>query len=138
VGDLETLEAIATFSFLSDDVKNGVNQFSTFSVMSLGPVVTSSGLSKDEVIWSEKLPEWSCTYGVHCAWLKIHQDSSGDVTTTSCLVEIDIDSLKLEIRISVVGSCWVNTVLVRNNFPEFSTDLVTTLSSLDMNDFSHF
>jgi hypothetical protein len=28
-------------------------------------------------------------------------------------------------------------VFVRNDFPEFSTDLVTALSALDVNDFSH-
>jgi hypothetical protein len=29
-------------------------------------------------------------------------------------------------------------VFVRNDFPEFGTDLVTTLTSLDVNEFSHF
>jgi hypothetical protein len=28
-------------------------------------------------------------------------------------------------------------VFVRNDFPEFGTDLVTTLTSLDVNEFSH-
>jgi hypothetical protein len=37
----------------------------------------------------------------------------------------------------VICSCGVDSVFVRNNLPELGTDLVTTLSSLDVNDFSH-
>jgi hypothetical protein len=29
-------------------------------------------------------------------------------------------------------------VFIGNNFPELSTDLVTALTTLDVNDFSHF
>jgi hypothetical protein len=59
VGNLETLEAITTFSFLSNDIEDGVNEFSTFSVVTLGPVVTGTSLSENEVVWSEELTEWS-------------------------------------------------------------------------------
>ena len=38
----------------------------------------------------------------------------------------------------MIGSGGVNSVFIRDDFPEFGTDLVTTLSSLDVNDFSHF
>jgi len=34
----------------------------------------------------------------------------------------------------VVGSGGINAVLVRDDFPELGTDLVTALSSLNMND----
>ena len=37
----------------------------------------------------------------------------------------------------MIGSGGVNSVFIRNNFPEFGSDLVTALSSLDVNDFSH-
>merc|ERR1711862_468890 len=59
VGDLETLETIATFSFLSDNVEDGVDEFSTFGVVTLGPVVTSTSLSEDKVVRSEELTEWT-------------------------------------------------------------------------------
>jgi hypothetical protein len=97
VGDLETLEAIATFGFLSDNIKDGVNEFSTFGVMTLGPIVTGTSLSENEVVWSEELTEWSSSDGVHGSWFKIHEDCSWDVSTTGSFVEIDIDSLELEI-----------------------------------------
>merc|ERR1719472_49148 len=138
VGDLETLEAIATFGFLSDDIKDGVDELGTLGVVTLGPVVTGTGLTENEVVWSEELTEWSGSDGVHGSWLKIHEDGSWDVSSTSGLVVVDVDSLKLEIRITVIGTGWVNSVLVRDDLPEFGTDLVTALTTLDVNDFSHF
>ena len=137
MGDLETLEAIASFGFLSDDIKDGVDELGTLGVMTLGPVVTGTGLSEDEVIWSEELSEWSGSDGVHGSWLKIHKDGSWDVSSTGGFVIVDVDSLELEIGITVVGTGRVNTVLVGDDLPEFGTDLVTALSSLNMNDFSH-
>merc|ERR1712195_203089 len=77
VGDLETLEAIATLSFLTDDIEDGVDEFGTFGVMSLGPVVTGTGLSENEVIGSEELSEGTGSDGVHGSGLEIHEDGSG-------------------------------------------------------------
>merc|ERR1719362_1884374 len=55
VSDLESLKAVATFSFLTDDIEDGVDELCTLGVVTLGPVVTSTGLSEDEVVWSEEL-----------------------------------------------------------------------------------
>jgi hypothetical protein len=137
VGDLETLEAIASFGFLSNDIKDGVDELGTFGVMTLGPVVTGTGLSEDEVIGSEELTEWSSSNGVHGSWFEIHEDGSWDVSSSGGFVEVDVDSLELEIGITVVSTGWVNTVLVGDDLPELGTDLVTALTCLDMDDFSH-
>jgi len=93
VGDLEALEAIAAFGFFTDDIEDGVDEFSTFGVVTLGPVVTGSGLSEDEVVGSEELSERSSADGVHGAGLKIHKDCAGNVSTASGFVEVDVDSL---------------------------------------------
>ena len=137
MGDLETLEAIATFGFLSDDIEDGVDELGTFGVMTLGPVVTGTSLSEDEVVWSEELTEWSSSDGVHGSWFEIHEDCSWDVSTSGSFVIVDVDSLELEIGVTVVGTGWVNSVFVGDDFPEFGTDLVTALTTLDVNDFSH-
>jgi len=137
VGNLETLKAIATFGLLSDNVENGVDELGSLGVMSLGPVVTGTGLSEDEVVWSEELSEWSSSDGVHGTWLKIHEDGSWDVSSSGGFVVVNVDSLELEIRVTMVGTGWVNSVLVGDDLPEFGTDLVTALTSLDVNDFSH-
>jgi len=133
VGDLETLEAITTFGLLPDNVEDGVNEFGTFGVMTLGPVVTSTSLTEDEVVGSEELTEWAGSDRVHRSWLKIHENGSWDESTTGSLVIVDVDSLKLEVRVTMIGTGWVDTVLIRDDFPEFGTDLVTALTSLDVN-----
>ena len=138
MGNLESLEAIASFSFFSDDVEDRVDQFSSFGVMSLGPVVSGSGLSENEVIGSEELTERSGSNGVHGSGFQIHQDGSGDVSSSGSFVVINVDSFQLQVRVSVVGSGGVNSVLVRDDFPKFGSDLVSALSSLHVNNFSHF
>jgi len=112
VGNLESLEAVATFSFLSDNIEDRVDEFGSLSVVTLGPVVTGSGLSEDEVVWSEELSEWSGSDGVHGAGFEIHKDGSWDVTATSGLVVVNIDSLELKVGVTVVGTSWVNSVLI--------------------------
>ena len=97
MGDLESLEAVASFSFLSGDIEDGVNEFSSFSVVSFSPVVSSSGLSEDEVVRSEELTEGSSSDGVHCSGFEIHKDGSWDVSSSSSFIVVDIDSLELKV-----------------------------------------
>ena len=97
VGDLETLEAVTALSFLSDDIEDGVDELGTLGVVTLGPVVTGTSLSENEVVWSEELTEWSSSDGVHGSWFEIHEDGSWDVSSTGGFVVVDIDSLELEI-----------------------------------------
>jgi len=47
VGDLETLKAVGSLGLSSDDIEDRVDKLGSFSVMSLGPVVTSTALTKD-------------------------------------------------------------------------------------------
>jgi hypothetical protein len=137
VGDLEALEAVATFGFLADNVEDGVDELSTFGVVTLGPVVTGTGLTEDEVVGSEELTEGTSTDGVHGAGLEVHKDSAGDVTATGSLVVVNVDALELEVRVSMVRASWVNTMLIRDDFPELGTNLVAALATLDMNDLTH-
>ena len=105
--------------------------------MTLGPVVSGSGLTEDEVVRSEKLTEGSSSDGVHSSRLKIHKDSSGNVSSSCSFVVVDVDPLELKIRVSVVGTGGVDSVLVGDDLPEFGTNLVTALTSLDVDYFSH-
>jgi hypothetical protein len=47
VGDLETLQAVGGFGFTSNDIKNGVYQFGTLSVVTFRPIVTGTTLPED-------------------------------------------------------------------------------------------
>ena len=138
VGDLKALQAVATFSFLSNDIEDWVDQLGTFGVVALSPVVTGSTLTENKVVWSEKLTEWSGSYWVHGSWLQVHQDGSGDISSTSGFVVVNVDSFQLEIRVTVISTGGIDSVLVRDDLPELGTDLVSALSALDVYDFSHF
>jgi hypothetical protein len=105
--------------------------------VALGPVVTSTSLAEDEVIGAEELAEGTSADRVHGAGLKVHEDGTGDVATTSGFVVVHVDALKLEVGVAVVGACGVNAMLVRDYFPEFGTDLVTALAALDVYEFTH-
>ena len=106
--------------------------------MSLCPIVTGSGLTEDEVVGAEELTERTGTDRVHCARLEIDEDGTGDVFASGGLVVVDVDTLQLEVRVSMVGTSGVDSMLIGNDFPELGTNLVTTLTGLKMNDFSHF
>merc|ERR1712203_826151 len=137
VADLEALEAVAALSLLSDNVEDGVDELGSLGVVTLGPVISGASLSEDEVVGSEELTERSGSHGVHGTWLKIHEHGSGDVSSSGGFVEVDVDSLKLEIRVAAVVTDGVDSVFVGDDLPELGTDLVTALTALDVNDFSH-
>jgi hypothetical protein len=137
VGDLETLKAVTALSLTTDNIKNLVDKLSTLSVMSLSPVVTGTGLTENEVVGAEKLSEWAGTDSVHGTGLQIDEDGTGNVLVAGSLVEVDVHALELEIGSSIVDSGSIKAVLARDGLPEGSTDLVTALSGLEMNDFTH-
>ena len=122
MSDLESLKAVTGLGFLSDNVKNGVDELSSLCVVTLGPVITGTGLSENKVIGTEELSERSGSHGIHRTGLKIHKDSSGNVTSSSGLVVVHVDSLQLKVGVSVVGSRGIDSVLVGDDFPEFGTD----------------
>ena len=52
--------------------------------------------------------------------------------------EITYLTYQLEVGVTVVRSGGVDTVLVGDDLPEFGSDLVTALASLQVDDFPHF
>jgi hypothetical protein len=137
VGDLEALKAIAALSLFSNDIEDRIDEFGALSVVTFGPVVTSTSLAEDEVVGPEELTEGTSTDGVHGAGLEIHEDGAGDITATGGFVIVDVDSLELEIRVTTVAAGWVNAVLVGDDLPELGTDLVTALAALNVHDLTH-
>ena len=87
MGELEALKALTTLSLLPDQIQDGLNQLSTLSVMTLGPVIAGTRLAKDEIVYrgeegcGERYGLWvahvlnSITYQggravlvAHCGW----------------------------------------------------------------------
>ena len=97
--------------------------------MPLGPVVTSSWLTKHKVVRSEDLAIGSRSDTVHGARLQVHQDSSGHILATTGLVVVDIDPLQLQVRLTSVGTSGVNTMLVWDDLPELKQEVYETLNN---------
>jgi len=93
VGDLETLEAVTSLSLTSDDIKDLINELSTLSVVTLSPIVTSAGLTENEVVWAEKLTKRARTDSIHGTRLKVNKDSSGDIFIPSGFIEVYVHPL---------------------------------------------
>ena len=147
VSDLETLEAVAALGLTADDIEDLVDELSTLSVVSLGPVVASTGLTKDEVVGTEELTEGTGTNGLHGTRLKIDEDGAGNILVARSLcqiilanlrpfvldtsvgvanlVEVDAHALELKLGSAIVDTVAVETVLAGDGLPESSTDLVT-------------
>lgn len=166
--DLEALESITALGLTTDDIENLVDQLSTLGVMTLGPVVAGARLSKHKVVGSEELSVGAGADRVHRAWFQVDENGSGNILVAGCLwearsetekrigldcvtpcrvcvylVEIDIDTVQLDVVVTVVpdGSVrrrrdgrfrevclhavGVEAVLARNRLPEGRTDLVT-------------
>jgi hypothetical protein len=104
VGHLESLEAIAGLGLLSHNVKNRIDELGTLGVVTLGPIVSGSGLAENEVIGAEELAEGTGTDGVHGSGLKIHENGSGHISATSGLVKVHTDALELKIGVTVVST----------------------------------
>merc|ERR550534_957437 len=137
MSNLKSLKTVTRLCLFSDNIKDRVNQLCPFRIMTFCPIVSSSGLSKYEIVRSKELTERTSSNRVHSPWLQIHQNRSWDITSTSGFVVVNIDPLKLQIRITMVCTCWVDSVLIRDYLPELSSDLISALTCLDMYDFTH-
>lgn len=83
MGKLESLKALTSFGLLSDDLQNLFDELSTchvsmryggvltLGVVTLGPVVTSTALSEDEVVWAMKFAKRTSTDGIHGTRLEV-------------------------------------------------------------------
>ena len=126
MSDLEALQAITGLGLLAHHIQHGIDEFCALRVMAFRPVVASTRLAEDEVVGAEELAIRTSTNGVHRARLQIHQNGARDVSAAGRFIEIDIDALQLQIRITMIGASWVNAMLIRNHFPKLGTNLVAT------------
>lgn len=133
-----TLQAIAVLGLLPNYIENRVNQLGAFGVVSFRPVVTSTTLTKDEVIRSEDLTVGTRSETVHRTRLQIHEHRSWNKPSAAGLIVIDVDPLELKFGVPGVLSGYIDTVLGANDLPELSSDLVTALATLDVKDLTHF
>jgi len=79
VGQLESLQTVAALRLLAYNIQDSIDQLGTLRVVTLGPVVAGTALTKYEVVWAEDLTEWTRADRVHCAWFQVNEHSSGHV-----------------------------------------------------------
>jgi hypothetical protein len=79
VSDLETLEAVTGLSLATDDIDDLIDELGTLSVVTLGPVVTSTGLAENKVVGTEELPKGTSADGIHGTGFQVDEDSTGNV-----------------------------------------------------------
>ena len=135
---MESLEAVTGLRFFSDDIKDRIDELSTFGVVALSPVISGPRLAKDKIVRSEDLSIGTISNTIHSARLKVDENGPGDVLATSCFIEVDIDALQLQVRVSLVGAGWVDTMFIRDDLPELGPNLVAALAGLEMDNLPHF
>ena len=118
---MEPLETVTGLTLPSDNINDAVHQLCPLGVVTLGPVVPSSRLSKDKVVRSEDLTKGSGPHTVHGPWLQVHEDGPGHVLASTGLVVVDVDPLQLEVRVPMVGASGVDTMLIRDYLPKLQT-----------------
>ena len=114
------LKAVTTFSFLPDHIQDRVHQFSTFGVVTLGPVVASTRLTKYKVVRPEDLAIGTRPDRVHGARLQIYKDCPGNILATTGLIVININPLQLQLRFTLVHTIGLDSMFIRDDLPELS------------------
>merc|ERR1719357_2361431 len=138
MSQLEALETIARLRLLPDHVQHAVHQLGTFCVVPLGPVVASATLSEDEVVGAEDLTIGAAPNGVHGAWLEVHQHCPWNIFSPRGFVVVHFYPLQLQVRcFALERSRGVDSMLIADDLPELGTNLVATLTSLNVHNFPH-
>ena len=133
-------------------LSTGVLTRLTLGVVTLGPVVPGTRLAEHEIVRAKNPSVRSTSYGIHSARLQVHQDCPGHVLPAVGLVVGGFDPLQLQLRLPGIGNRGVDNVffterkrstIIPENFrvehskSEIPDDLVTALTSLDVDNLSH-
>lgn len=95
VGQLESLELLASLSLTTDDFENRVDQLSTLSEVALGPGVTGTILTENKVVGTEHLANSTVLSGGSSARFEVDHDRARDITTIVNVREIHVSALEL-------------------------------------------
>ena len=79
---LESLQTVAAFGLFPDHIQDGVDQFRSLGVVSLGPIVSGTTLAENEVVRAKDLPKRAWSDRIHGARLQVDQNGPGHVFTT--------------------------------------------------------
>jgi len=137
--DQEALETGTVVSELSDSVQAQVDDFTTNGVVSSGEVVGGIFLTGDQLLRVEQLSVGTGSDFINDGWFQIEEDTSWDVLAGTSLREESVESI---ITTSDGLVRWhltvrLDTVLEAEKLPAGVTNLATSLTDVDRNNFSH-
>ena len=115
------MQAVSTLGLLADNIENGVDELSALRVVTLGPVVTGTALTEDEVVRAEEVAERSRADGVHGSGLEINEDRTGHILVGADFVVVHVDTLELEVVVALVETVRLYAVLIGDDLPELGT-----------------
>ena len=131
------LYIVTTLSFFSNWIKDRVNYLKSLSMKPFSPIISSTWCTKDKVVRIEESSNRISSGNINGSWLEISKDRSCRVCSFSQLIEIDIDPFKIKIREAMISTIVGNSVFFRYGVPELISNVVSTLTKLQVNDLSH-
>jgi len=139
VEDQESLETGTVISELSDSVEAEIDDFLSDSVMSSGEVVGGIFLSGDKLFGMEELSVGTSSDLINDSGFQIEEDGSWDVLAGTSLGEEGVEGIVTTSDSLIRGHLAIrlDSVLKAEEFPAGVTDLDTTLTDVDRNNFSH-
>ena len=78
----------------------------------LCPIVTSTTLTKNEIVGTEKTTERARANRVHSSGLQVNQDRTGNIFVGANFVIVDRDALELKVIVALVLSVALDSVLI--------------------------
>ena len=80
--------------------------------MAFSPIISSSRLAVDKIVWPEDLSIGTTPDAIHSPRLKVHEDCPGDILGLLSFIEVHIYALQLQVRFSLVVANRVDAMLV--------------------------
>jgi hypothetical protein len=137
VEDKEALETSTVVSKLADTVQDGINQLLTDGVVTTGVVVGGIFLTGDQLLRVEQLAVGTSADLIDDGGLKIDEDGTGYVLTSTGLGEESVERVVTSLVLRGDVTIGVDTVLHAVQLPAGVTNLDTGLTDVKGNDFSH-
>ena len=78
-------------------------------------------MPKDKVVGTEEATKRARANGIHRSRLKINEDSARHILVGANLVVVHGDTLELLVIVTLVDTVALDTVLIRDDLPEFGT-----------------
>ena len=134
---LKTIQVVTLLGLPSHCIQNFFNYFSSFAVVALCPVVSSRPQPHNKIIRVEDFSNFRCSRRINTARFQIHQNSPRIEMIVGQLIEKNISSFPLGILSSDILTLRINAMLFHYFLEEVQTNIVSTLSELHIDDFSH-